>query len=123
MMEGEDTTGVSPREQAPDHRYGEALLYDFAKFLISLPLLVLGAMLTLSEAAREGDVKLTTIYIIVGALSLTAVIAFSVAHALVDARASGKEPSSRLAVVLKLATGLFGMGVGGFLFMWIDTLA
>jgi len=122
MIEDSET-GVAPRDHAPADRYGESLLYDFAKFLISLSLLVLGAMLTLSQAARDGDLKLFNIILVLGALALAAVTAFMVANALVDARSRSKEPSPRLPTYLKIATALLGIGIGGFLKLWVDTLS
>lgn len=122
MME-ESESRVAPREQAPVDRYGEALLYDFAKFLISLSLLVLGAMLTLSQAARSGDLKLLNIVFVLVALSFAAVTSFAVANSLVDARSRAREPSPKLPAYLKIATGLLGIGIGGFLMLWVDTLS
>lgn len=123
-MSEDEGVAVAPRDHAHDAaRYGEALLYDFAKFLITLPLLVLGAMLTLGQAARAGDVKLVNIYLVVGSLSATAIVAFAVAHALTDARARHREPPTNLPGLLKFATALLGIGIGGFLMLWIDTLS
>ena len=113
---------IAPRDHAEGDRYGETLLYDFAKFLTTLSLLVLGGMLTLSTAARSGDLKLFNIIFVTVAIALAGMAAFVTANALVDARASGREPSAMLPKLMKFATGLLGIGLGGFLAMWLDSL-
>jgi len=118
----DDESRVDPREHAGEDRYGETLLYDFAKFLTTLSLLVLGGMLTLSSAARQGDLKLFNIVFVSAAVAFAGVCAFSTANSLVDARSKGRQPSPHLPTVMKIATGLIGVGVGGFLMMWLDTL-
>ena len=50
----DDDHRINPRDHADGDRYGETLLYDFAKFLTTLSLLLLGGMLTLSTAALLG---------------------------------------------------------------------
>ena len=89
MIEDAETpAAAAPRDVAPDARYGEALLYDFSKFLISLSLLALGALLTLTQAAKSGEVQLPKLFLVLGSLSLTAIISFAVGHALVAIEAA-----------------------------------
>jgi hypothetical protein len=120
-MDGESK--VDAREHAGTDWYGETLLYDFAKFLTTLSLLVLGGMLTLSSAARAGDLKLFNIVFVSVAVALAGVCAFSTANSLVDARSKARQPSGHLPAVIKAATALIGLGVGGFLIMWLDTFS
>ena len=122
MIEDDDPR-INPREHAGSDRYGETMLYDFAKFLTTLSLLVLGGMLTLSGAARAGDLKLFNIVFVSGAVALAGIIAFLTANGLVEARARGREPSERLPTLMKISTGLIGLGIGGFLMMWLDSLS
>jgi len=119
----DEESKVDPRDHADSDRYGETLLYDFSKFLTTLALLVLGGMLTLSSAARAGDLKLFNIIFVSSAVALAGVCSFITANALVDARAKGREPSPILPNLMKAATALIGMGVGGFLTMWLDSLS
>ena len=114
---------IAPRDHAESDRYGETMLYDFAKFLTTLSLLVLGGMLTLSAAAREGDLKLFNLVFVTVAIALAGMTSFITANSLVDARATGREPSPSLPRLMKLATGLIGIGLGGFLAMWLDSLS
>jgi hypothetical protein len=113
--------GKLPSEAPPD-RYGEALLYDFAKFLTTLSLLALGGVLTLTQADPNGDIKKFNILLALGAIALAGTMAVSIASALADARSNGKEPSRRLPLYLKTSMALLGIGVGAVLQMWWDTL-
>ena len=119
----DEDTKVEPRDHSGVDRYGETLLYDFAKFMTTLSLLVLGAMLTLSGAARAGDLKIFNIIFVSAAVALAGICSFMTANSLVDSRARGKEPSPHLSTIMKAATGLIGIGVGGFLMMWLDSLS
>ena len=114
---------IAPRDHAEGDRYGETLLYDFAKFLTTLSILVLGGMLTLSAAARQGDLKLFNLIFVTVAIALAGMTAFITANSLVDARATGREPNEILPKLMKFATGLLGVGLGGFLAMWLDSLS
>ena len=113
---------IAPRDHAEGDRYGETLLYDFAKFLTTLSLLVLGGMLTLSAAARQGDLKIFNIIFVTVAIALAGMIAFVSANSIADARSGGREPSHHIRTLMKAATGLIGVGLGGFLAMWLDSL-
>ena len=119
----DDDHRINPRDHADGDRYGETLLYDFAKFLTTLSLLLLGGMLTLSTAARSGDLKLFNIMFVTIALAIAGMMSFITAHALVDARATGREPNPVLPKLMKAATGIIGVGLGGFLMMWLDSLS
>ena len=119
----DDERRVDPRDHAGSDHYGETLLYDFSKFLTTLSLLVLGGMLTLSGAAREGDLKLFNLIFVSSAVAFAGVLAFVTANGLVDARANRRDPPASLPKILKASTGLIGLGVGGFLMMWMDTLS
>ena len=122
-MIDDDDRRVDPRDHAGQDRYGETLLYDFAKFITTLSLLLLGGMLTLSAAARQGDLKLFNLMFVTIAIAIAGMTAFITANALVDARATGREPSPALPKLMKFATGVIGVGLGGFLMMWLDSLS
>ena len=122
-MTDDDGHRIDPREHADSDRYGETMLYDFAKFITTLSLLLLGGMLTLSTAARSGDLKVFNIIFVTVAIAIAGMTAFVTANALVDARANGREPSHLLPKLLKFATGIIGVGLGGFLMMWLDSLS
>jgi hypothetical protein len=113
---------VDPKAPPHDPRYGETLLYDFSKFLTTLSLFALSGVLALTQAADRTDVKLFNMVAVLGAIALAGILSISTANALVEARAAGKEPHPRLPGVIKAAMGLLGIGTGGFIYMWWDTL-
>jgi hypothetical protein len=122
MIDEEDAR-ITPADHASPDRYGETLLYDFAKFMTTLSLLVLGGMLTLSQAARAGEVPIFSIVFVTGTVALAGMLAFSTASNLASARATRREPSPRLPLMMRASTGLVGIGTGGFIVMWLDTLS
>jgi hypothetical protein len=118
----EESEIVDPKGTAPDHRYGETLLYDFSKFLTTLSLLALGGVLTLTQAADRAEVPLHNIIAVLGSIALAGILSIATANALVEARSAGKEPHRRLGIQIKAAMVLLGIGTGGFIHMWWDTL-
>ena len=113
---------VDPKAAVSHDRYGETLLYDFAKFLTTMSLLALGGMLTLVQTADRSDVKLFNIILVLSAIAVAGILSISTASSLVDARAAGKEPHPQLKTMIKAAMALLGIGTGGFLMMWVDAL-
>lgn len=115
-------TRVQPRDHAPEGHYGETLLYDLAKFLTTLSLLAIGGILSLTEAASEGAYPPTLLLLVLASVGLGGVLSFGVAFSLADARSDHREPSRRLRLALQGATSLFGLGTGGFVWMWWSAL-
>ena len=111
-----------PLEADPE-RYGESLLYDYAKFVTTLALLVLGGVLTLTQAAADGEIEPYNVGLILGSVSIGGVVALSTANALVDARSRHRQPSRWLPLYLKAAMAFIGIGLGAFLYMWWETLS
>ncbi|PAX08180.1 hypothetical protein [Sphingomonas lenta] len=119
----DDETRVKPADQAGPAHYGEALLYDLAKFITTLSLLILGGLLTVREETQAGELKPTSVILVAVAVAIAGVLAFSAATSLADARARGREPQRWLPLQIR-ASGLFmGVGVGAFLAIWLDTLS
>ena len=108
---------------ADPERYGESLLYDYAKFVTTMALLVLGGVLTLTQAAAAGELPAYNVGLILGSVSIGGVLALSTANALVDARSRQKAPSRWLSLNLKAAMAFIGIGLGVFLYMWWETLS
>ena len=119
----DEETRADPKNAAPPDAYGETLLYDYAKHLTTLALLAIGGVLTVTGTADRTDVKPPVVAIVLGALALAGILAFSTANGLVAARSTGKEPPKGLPSLLKAATGFLGVGTGGFLMMWWDSLS
>lgn len=118
----ETAVRIDPREAADDARYGETLLYDYAKFVTTLSLIVLGAVLTLSGTAEGKAIPAEMLVLVTASVAGGGVAAVSVANAIVDARVAGRTPSRHLRKAMKLAMGLVGLGVGGFIVIWMDIL-
>ena len=118
----DDESRVDPKGMAADDHYGEALLYDFAKFVTTLAILAVGGVLTITQTADPKDVKPVVVAFVLGAIALAGVLSVSTASALAEARSAGQEPRAGLRGMMKAATGLLGVGTGGFLMMWWDSL-
>ena len=118
----DEETSADPKALATPDTYGETLLYDYAKHLTTLSLLAIGGVLTVTETANRADVKPPIVAIVLGAIALAGILAFSTANGLVAARSRGKDPPEGLPTLLKIATAFLGMGTGGFLMMWWDSL-
>ena len=118
----DDSEIVDAKAPPHDPRYGETLLYDFSKFLTTMSLLALGGVLTVIQTSDRSDIKLFNIIFVMGAIAFAGILSILTANALVDARAAGKEPEPYLRKMMKAARGLLGVGTGGFLMIWLDTL-
>ena len=121
-MSDDESPRVAPREHAGGDRYGEALLYDFAKFLTTTSLIMLGGMLTLSGAVRAGDLELLTVAVPSGAIAFAGLLAFAAAGDLTRARAQRKDSSRHLVTYVRTAVFLMGLAIPGFLLLWMESL-
>ena len=121
-MDDDLESTVSVRDHAPDQHYGETLLYDFAKTLTSLSLLVLGGVLTLGGTQQAANIPLSGLVLTSGAIALAGMLALSTVFGIVKARAEDREPPKNLLLLIKSANFLFGVGLGGFMLIWLDSL-
>jgi hypothetical protein len=118
----DDESRVEPRQQAGAEHYGESLLYDFSKFLTTLAILALGGVLTLTQTVDRSDIKTANIVIAIVAIALAGTLALSTANSIAYARSSSQTLPRNLHRYILAAMGFLGMGMGSFLFMWMDTL-
>ena len=121
-MSDELESKVDVRDHAPDGHYGETLLYDFAKTVTSLSLFVLGGVLTLGGTRQAGDIPLPALFVISGSIALAGLMALSTVFGIVEARAKHREPPAYLFKLIKTANFLLGVGLGGFMFVWLGSL-
>ena len=121
MIEDIDTSAGRP-DHVHAGRYGESLHYDLAKFLTTLSLITVGGILSLTEAAAEGVYRPSWLLLVLASVALGGVLSFGVAFSLADARSANREPSRWLPLALQGATTLFGLGTGGFVWMWWSAL-
>jgi hypothetical protein len=113
---------VSVRDCARESHYGETLLYDFAKTLTSLSLIVLGGVLSLAGTQQAADIPLFSLVLTSGSIAISGMLALSTVFAIVEARAKNREPTTRLLLMIKAANFLLGVGVGGFMIIWLESL-
>lgn len=113
---------VEPSHRPDADSYGESLLYDFSKFLTTLSILALGGVLTLTQTADRSDIKTFNIVLAISAIALAGTLAVTTANSIAYARASGQALPRNLHRYILAAMALLGMGMGIFLFMWMDTL-
>ena len=118
----ETESHIEPRHIVPESHYGETLIYDLAKFLTTLALLATGGVLTLTQTAPKGVYPPIFLLLALGAIAFAGVLAFGVAVSLAEVRWRGREPSRRLSLLIQAATSLLGLGTGGFVWMWWNTL-
>lgn len=116
----EEETRLEPKPDSD--RYGESLLYDFAKYLTTLAILALGGVLTLTQTVDRTDIKTFNIVASIIAISLAGTLAVTTANSIAHARASGQPVPRYLHRYIAAAMALLGMGMGMFLYMWMDTL-
>ena len=108
--------------QEDDDRYAEGLVYDQGKFLTTLSLLAVGGVLTIADSADKADIKPTALIIVTCVLFLAAVLAASTASTIAFDRFSGKPLKRYLHYYILATVALLGMGLGMFIFMWVDKL-
>lgn len=111
---------VGIRDHSQNDHYGETLLYDFAKTLTSLCLLVLGGVLTLGGTEQAADIPLYGLVFTTGSIALAGMLALSTVFGIVKARAENCEPLKNILLLIKAANFLFGVGLGGFMIIWLE---
>lgn len=121
-MSDELESRVDVRELAPADRYGETLLYDFAKTLTSLSLFVLGGVLTLGGTRQAAEIPLPALVLVSGSIAMSGLLALTTVFGIVEARTHHREPATRLFKQIKAANFLLGIGLGGFMVIWLDSL-
>ena len=121
-MSDELESKVVIRDHSPAGQYGETLLYDFAKTLTSLSLIVLGGILTLAGTQQAADIPLFSLVLTSGSIAMSGMIALSTAMAIVEARAKNRQPTKYLTMMIKTANLFLGIGLGGFMIIWLESL-
>ena len=118
----EDESSVDPKSVAEDGQFGEAMLYDFAKFLTTLALLMLGGVLTVTQTADRAVAKPPVVAMVVLFIALAGICAISAAGKI--AKLQIGQGTERITARHALVAAIFflGMGSGGFLTLWWKTL-
>ncbi len=113
---------IEDNEGPRNHGDSDSLLYDWFKHLTSLSLLTLGGVLSLSQLPDAEDIKKPVLIGVLIAVAVAGVFSFSGAEQIVRAKTSNS-PLPRSVLHLQRATPLiFSMGVGAFLYIFVDAM-
>ncbi len=113
MSEDSTTQGVKPGENDP-----ELLLYDFLKYLATLGLLILGAVLSL--AGTDSGLSKRNLAIVIFAVAAAALIAIVAADRVVVLRMKGKPVDRTVNWSRSVCMWLLTLGTGAFLSNWLN---
>jgi hypothetical protein len=117
----DDQSESSPSAVAD--RDGDGYRYDFFKYLTSLSLLTLAGAFTISQndGALE-EIGRTTLAVVMGTVALAAVASFMGASEIVRVKSGGTPVGRRVDLLAQAAPGIYCLGVGGILMMFLDVL-
>lgn len=108
------------RDGAPDK---VGLLYDYSKHLLSLALLGIGGITSLAQSPQGQKIPPPIVSVVLVCLALSGVCALTCTSTILRAR-QHEQAVGRSAWFASQGSMLFlGIGVGGFLTIWIRTLA
>ena len=108
-------------EEKPHGTGRVAMLYDWFKHLTTLSILALGGVLSLSQS-RDADLKTTTLVIVVIFIGSAGIAAFTAAEKIMGAVANDEPLPASVGWLQKAAPALLGMGVGAFLYVFLQAL-
>jgi len=103
----------------PDDRDAELLLYDFLKYLATIALLILGAVLSL--AGTESALPKRTLSIAIFVVASAALIAIVAADRVVVLRGQGKPVDRTVQWSRGACMWLLALGTGVFLSNWVGS--
>ncbi|QNM82224.1 hypothetical protein H8M03_09355 [Sphingomonas sabuli] len=115
----DDDSHVDPRSVSESERFDEALQYDFAKFLTTLALLAFGGVLTLTQTARPGAIKLPVVAVVIAMIVVAGILSVSAAGRIAAINLSDhKGPTAKK--LLQGSLAFLGAGAGGLVVMlWV----
>ena len=113
MSDDSPTEGVRPSEGDP-----ELLLYDFLKYLATLALLILGAVLSLSGS--DSSFSKRNLAIVIFVVAAAALIAIVAADRVVVLRMKGKPVDRTVSWSRGACMWLLTLGTGAFLSNWVN---
>lgn len=109
---------ISTEGVKPDERSSELLLYDFLKYLSTLALLILGAVLSLS--GTEGTLSKRNLALVIFVVATAALIAIVAADRIVVLRQKGLPVDRTVNWSRGACMWLLAMGTGIFLSSWLS---
>ena len=98
------------------------LLYDYSKHLLSLALLGLGGIVSLAQSPQGQKLPPPVVAMILVCLALSGVCALSCSATILRARQRDLTVGKSAWTSSQLAMMFLGIGVGGFIVVWIKGL-
>lgn len=108
----------APEGVKPDEREPELLLYDFLKYLATIALLILGAVLSL--AGTESSLPKFNLALVIFIVASAALLAIVAADRVVVLRMKGKPVDAMVSWSRSLCMWLLTFGTGVFLSNWVN---
>ena len=118
----EDDSSIDPKVVAGDSRFDDAIQYDFAKFLTTLALLMLGGVLTVTQTADKAVAKPAVVAVVMAFISVAGISAITAAGKLAKVNVGQDYPAFTPRRYLVVALVLLSAGAGSFLYLWWKTL-
>ena len=109
-------------EPADSDRDREVLLYDYSKHLLSIALLAIGGVITIAQSSLGKTIPALNVAILLGAFGVSGALALSASSAILQARQRRQPLGNTAWLYIRGAMGFLGMGVGGFLVVWLSIL-
>lgn len=108
--------------EGPLGRDKEALLYDFAKHLLSLALLGIGGIASLAQSPLGRKVPGPSIALLLAAFAIAGFLALSCSAAILRAHRRDQPVPQSAWGFQQGSMAALGFGVGAFLILWIGAL-
>lgn len=100
----------------------DALLYDYAKHLLSLAMLGIGGIASLAQSPLGRGVAGPLVALLLGAFAVAGFCALSCSAAILRAHRRSLPVADSAWQFQQAAMAALGIGVGAFLIVWIDAL-
>lgn len=98
------------------------LLYDFSKHLLSLALFGLGGIVSLAQSAQGQRIPGLVVAMMLACLALSGLCSLSCSASILRARQRDQPVGRGAWTNSQLAMMFLGIGVGGFLVIWIKEM-
>jgi hypothetical protein len=118
----EDDSSVDPKSVAENGHFDDAIQYDFAKFLTTMSLLMLGGVLTVTQTADKAVAKPPVVAVVMAFISIAGISAITAAGKLAKVNVGKDYPGFTPRRYLVVAILFLSAGAGSFLFLWWKTL-
>ena len=99
------------------------LLYDYSKHLLSLALLGLGGIVSLAQSPQGQKIPGTVVSMMLVCLAISGVCSLSCSSTILRARQHDRAIGKGAWISSQAAMLFLGVGVGGFLTIWIKTFS